>query len=381
MKGIYLGKNTASRDRFASFFGENFFASSNRQDFRKLVSNPSLSAQKIVIIIDRDVMEEVSRVKHWKKSVPNPVLVFLLSEGLSREEMMAYIRMGVDNVIAPSITDDYFQTLIRIGFSMPKETGRGDPSSVEFTAFQLPRWKRIFDIVFASFALLVLSPFLLLVAVAIRIESKGPVVYRSRRVGSNYRFFDFYKFRSMYIDADKRLKEFESKNKYGTTQEAADAKAFVALHKSNAATMLIGDDYKLSEFEYVSLRNRKQHQAFVKLLGDPRITKVGRLLRKFSIDELPQLINILQGDMCIVGNRPLPPYEAELLTTDGDIERFMAPAGLTGLWQVEKRGDEGALSPEERKQLDVKYARSFSFWLDIKIILKTFVAFIQKDNV
>jgi len=244
-----LGKISPSRDRFASFFGENFYASSNRQEFRKLVANPSLTAQKIVIIIDRDVMEEVSRVKHWKKSVPNPVLVFLLAEGLAREEMMAYIRMGVDNVISPSITDDYFQTLIRIGFSMPKETTKSDTTSVEFSAFRLPLWKRAFDILFASLALVVLMPFLLLVALAIRIESKGPVVYRSRRVGSNYRFFDFYKFRSMYMDADKRLKEFESKNKYGTTQEAADAKAFVALHKSTNGTLVIGDDDRLSGFE------------------------------------------------------------------------------------------------------------------------------------
>ena len=85
--------------------------------------------------------------------------------------------------------------------------------------------------------------------------------------------------------------------------------------------------------------------------------------------------------MSIVGNRPLPLYEAELLTTDEYIERFMAPSGLTGLWQVEKRGDAGKLSAEERKQLDIKYAQNYSFWMDIKIILKTITAFIQKENV
>ena len=85
--------------------------------------------------------------------------------------------------------------------------------------------------------------------------------------------------------------------------------------------------------------------------------------------------------MSVVGNRPLPLYEAEQLTSDEYIERFMGPAGLTGLWQVEKRGTEGILSPEERKQLDIIYARKFSFWLDIKIILRTFTAFIQKENV
>ena len=108
---------------------------------------------------------------------------------------------------------------------------------------------------------------------------------------------------------------------------------------------------------------------------------MGHFIRKYSIDELPQLFNILKGDMSIVGNRPLPLYEAELLTKDDYIDRFMAPAGLTGLWQVEKRGDAGKLSAEERKQLDIKYAQNYSFWMDIKIILKTITAFIQKENV
>ena len=85
--------------------------------------------------------------------------------------------------------------------------------------------------------------------------------------------------------------------------------------------------------------------------------------------------------MSIVGNRPLPIYEAELLTSDEYIQRFMAPAGLTGLWQVEKRGNSGSMSAEERTQLDIKYAHTFSFWLDIKIIFKTFTAFVQKEDV
>ena len=96
---------------------------------------------------------------------------------------------------------------------------------------------------------------------------------------------------------------------------------------------------------------------------------------------MPQLINILRGVMSIVGNRPLPLYEAERLTADDCIDRFMAPAGLTGLWQVEERGKGGNMSAEERKQLDIKYGQTYNFSLDMKIIFRTLTAFVQKDNV
>ena len=145
--------------------------------------------------------------------------------------------------------------------------------------------------------------------------------------------------------------------------------------------LLISDDFVISEEDFIKKKEKTQLNTFVKLENDPRVTRVGRFIRKYSIDELPQLFNILKGDMSIVGNRPLPLYEAELLTSDAYIDRFMAPAGLTGLWQVEKRGEAGKMSAEERKQLDIKYARDFSFWIDMKIIFKTLTAFVQKENV
>ena len=253
-------------------------------------------------------------------------------------------------------------------------------------AFRLPSWKRIFDIFFSGIALLFLAPLLIATAIAIRLESKGPIIYKSKRVGSNYQIFDFLKFRSMYTDADKHLKDFNALNQYQEEEqdiwgEEEEPETELNENADEEEILLISDDFVITEEDYIHKKSKEKSNAFVKLENDPRITKIGRFIRKYSIDELPQLINILKGDMSIVGNRPLPLYEAELLTSDEHIDRFMGPAGLTGLWQVEKRGEAGKLSAEERKQLDITYAKTFSFWLDIKIILKTVTAFVQKENV
>ena len=145
--------------------------------------------------------------------------------------------------------------------------------------------------------------------------------------------------------------------------------------------MLVGDDFVVSETDFNKQKEDEINNAFVKIENDPRITKVGRFIRKTSIDELPQLFNILKGDMSVVGNRPLPLYEAEKLTADASIDRFVAPAGLTGLWQVEERGKGGNMSAEERKQLDIQYGQTYNFLLDMKIIWRTLFSFIQSENV
>jgi lipopolysaccharide/colanic/teichoic acid biosynthesis glycosyltransferase len=137
----------------------------------------------------------------------------------------------------------------------------------------------------------------------------------------------------------------------------------------------------MAESDYTKKKEEDINNAFVKIENDPRVTKVGQFIRKYSIDELPQLFNILKGDMSVVGNRPLPLYEAEKLTADSNIDRFMAPAGLTGLWQVEERGKGGNMSAEERKQLDITYGQTYCFTLDMKIIFRTIFSFVQKENV
>ncbi|MBN8834687.1 MAG: hypothetical protein ABS68_13630 [Niastella sp. SCN 39-18] len=201
---------------------------------------------------------------------------------------------------------------------------------------------RLFDIIVSLTAIVLLLPFLLIIAFIIRIESKGPIIYSSPRAGKGFKIFKFYKFRSMVADADKKVNELADRNLYA--------------------------------------REGSKNPSFFKIKDDPRITRFGKILRNTSLDELPQLLNVLKGDMSIVGNRPLPLYEAVSLTTDEWAERFMAPAGITGLWQISKRGKED-MSTEERISLDIDYARSRSLAGDFKIIMKTPSAILQKTNV
>jgi lipopolysaccharide/colanic/teichoic acid biosynthesis glycosyltransferase len=257
----------------------------------------------------------------------------------------------------------------------------------EKSSYKMDPRKRIFDILVAGFALLILSPILLLFGAAIWIESgfKGKVYYTSKRFGQ-YQIFDFYKLRSMYLDADKRLMELSHLNQYAKDAVEADLDTkcprCAKLPKGQYCSHLL--DYgssKVCEFWFLEKRKAKGQVAFLKIKNDPRVTKVGKIIRNTSIDELPQLFNVLKGDMSIVGNRPLPLYEANMLTTDQYSKRFSAPAGITGLWQVELRGKKGNMSEEERKMLDNNYADNNSFWGDILLILRTIPALFQKENV
>ena len=245
--------------------------------------------------------------------------------------------------------------------------------------------KRVFDVVFAAFLLLMLSPLFLLVYLLVRIESKGPAFYYSLRVGSGYRIFKFFKFRSMYTDAEKRVKELQHLNQYGATvggqstpDQTTQKNCCDCSLADNCPHAMFADGAWHCEKDFDTAMPKKT--AFFKLKNDPRVTRVGKFIRNTSIDELPQLWNVLIGDMSIVGNRPLPLYEAEKLTTDEYALRFLAPAGITGLWQVEKRG-KGEMDEHERLMLDNAYALKFSLAGDIKLILRTIPALFQKANV
>lgn len=252
-----------------------------------------------------------------------------------------------------------------------RNAGKSDDT---LRTFRLPLWKRLFDIAFSGTVLIVLLPLFVLIALAIRLESKGKVYYVAPRVGTGYRIFGFIKFRSMYRNADQKVDNLMKDNQY--VLDDVESYEF-----NNESPLLISDEGLVQEDVFKQKKATKRENSFFKVANDPRITKVGRLIRNTSIDELPQFINVLKGDMSIVGNRPLPLYEAELLTTDQWSKRFDAPAGITGLWQITKRGGSTKMSADERKQLDIEYAENFSFWYDLKIIFKTIPAMLQHENV
>jgi len=209
----------------------------------------------------------------------------------------------------------------------------GQIGSVVFRDVAMTSWqryiKRVIDILVGSLAIIILSPLILILAIAIKIDSKGPVFFTQERVGKNGRLFNMIKFRSMAIDAEDKLKEY--------------------LHQNEAE----GAVFKIKE--------------------DPRITRVGKFLRRFSLDELPQLFNVIRGEMSLIG--PRPPLERELAEYETwQLKRVDTVPGMTGLWQVSGRSD---LPFSQMVQMDIYYIEHWSLWLDMKILFKTIPAVIS----
>ena len=190
----------------------------------------------------------------------------------------------------------------------------------------LSRLKRVLDVTVAVIAIILTSPIMLMTALLIKLESPGPVIFKQVRVGKDGEHFYCYKFRSMYVDAEHRLRELQAKNE-------ADGPVF-------------------------------------KMKRDPRVTRVGRVIRKLSIDELPQLFNVLKGEMSLVGPRPALPSEVAKYTYE-QIGRLHAIPGITGLQQVSGRSD---LDFKRWVELDLQYIAEQSIWKDIEILLRTIPA-------
>ena len=194
-------------------------------------------------------------------------------------------------------------------------------------------FKRSFDIISASIGILFLLPLFIVLAILVKLDSKGPIFFSHKWIGKNGKIIGIYKFRSMVSNSEEVFKNFTEEQK-------------------------------------------KEFEKNFKLDDDPRITKIGGFLRKTSLDELPQLLNIIKGDMSVVGPRPIVRAEVEKYGVCAD-KLFSVKPGLTGFWQANGRSD---TTYEERVQMDMYYIDNRSFLLDIRIILKTVISVIRKEG-
>jgi exopolysaccharide biosynthesis polyprenyl glycosylphosphotransferase len=204
--------------------------------------------------------------------------------------------------------------------------------------------KRVMDVIGSMLILAVLSPVLLIVALAVKLSSKGPVFYSQQRVGQYGRPFTFIKFRSMYVGNDSRI------------------------HQEYVAQLIAGQAQRHSTNVDGNGSGNDDGAGVYKLTNDPRITPVGSFLRRTSLDELPQLVNVLRGEMSLVGPRPAIPYEVAKYQTWHRRRVLEVKPGITGLWQVNGRCRIGF---DEMVRLDLRYAKAWSPWFDVKILLRT----------
>lgn len=204
--------------------------------------------------------------------------------------------------------------------------------------------KRVIDILLSLGVLIALAPLLVVVAAVIKATSRGPVLFRQLRCGEHGRPFVFLKFRSMYVNNDAEI------------------------HREWFRQFISGEAKKYGT---------DKNGGVFKMVSDPRVTRIGRILRKTSIDELPQLINVLKGDMSLVGPRPPIPYEVDGYEVWHRRRVLSAKPGMTGLWQVSGRS---RVTFDEMVRLDIEYARNWSLWLDLKILMRTPHAVISGDG-
>jgi lipopolysaccharide/colanic/teichoic acid biosynthesis glycosyltransferase len=346
---LYVGKNEEFPHLFEGVFNNGILAENltEAQNFFKQISR---SQYPDAIIID--VPFEKNTIQYFQdflseRKICSRVIVLYNDYKLTVTNIN-YLKKNaiIDDTINLSTSQENLNRKIRFLKKVKLNIQRPNYGSMDEQIWAKPNrsmiLKRFIDIGFSSAILFCCLPVLLLIALLIKLDSPGPVIYNSLRAGRGFKIFKFYKFRTMVVGADKRIGEFDHLNQYKGPN--------------------LGD------------------ARFVKIENDPRVTKFGKFLRNSSLDELPQLINVLKGDMSLVGNRPLPLYEASTLTTNEHVERFMAPAGITGLWQITKRGRTD-MSVEERVNLDISYARHNNVIYDLWIVANTPTALFQKSNV
>ena len=351
---FYIGKNSANVEKLVKLFKRGYASESlgnARAELKRQLDQGKNTLPEVIICESIfDFSEVKSFVQYLRSNPAFTTIPFIVDSvnlcdmemGLYKKHMMADDIMHIEGAEQNALVSKvHFLNKVKSKANEMKSSLREDEALVVPTINIHIILKRTFDILVSITALLLLTPLFILIALAIRIESKGSIFYISKRAGRGYKIFDFYKFRTMFAGADLRINELSHLNQYPESQAKGPS--------------------------------------FFKINNDPRVTRVGLFLRNSSLDELPQLLNVLLGDMSLVGNRPLPLYEAATLTTDLSAQRFLAPAGMTGLWQIKKRGRKD-MSVEERINLDIDYANNYSFMYDLWIMDNTPSALIQKSS-
>lgn len=383
----YINSNPAQAQDFINIFNEDYivFLFEDAFQFEAWIEKEN-TVEAIVSTGEYDSPSGIPLCKVLKSNLTTSQIPFIfITEKITHHIRRITLTEGFSEIFEPNFKREDFD--LRVNYLI-NNSGRvlkntSNENQIR-TNYRTPVMKRIFDIVFSSVTLILLSPLFLLVSAIIALESKGPVFYSSKRVGTGYKVFDFFKFRSMRVGADHMLKDIKHMNQYNNLEKSETSSKrceYCVQNNVSCQSILYLDGDAICEKLHLKQRRESNEPSFIKIANDPRVTKIGNFIRNTSIDELPQLFNVLKGDMSIVGNRPLPLYEAEKITTDQFTLRFLAPAGITGLWQVSKRGKGGLMSETERMMLDNDYSKNCSFWTDLVIITRTIPALIQKENV
>ncbi len=308
---------------------------------QKIVQNPALG-YRIVGFVDHDrgatgfndsgfvrVTDFAGLPTFLRKNVVDEVVIALPMRSMHAEASEVAALCEQQGILIR-----FASTLFDLKISRKRVEEVGGDSLITHYSGSIEGWplvvKRVIDVMASAILLILLSPVLVIAAVVIKLTSPGPVMFIQKRLGQNKRHFGIYKFRTMVVDAEKRMKEIEHLNE------------------------VTGPVFKIK--------------------NDPRITPIGRFLRKTSIDELPQLLNVFTGDMSLVGPRPLPIRDYEGFSEDWQRRRFSVRPGITCLWQI---GGRSGISFEKWMELDLQYIDKWSLWLDLEILLKTIPAVLR----
>jgi len=329
MYRIAFIRNTPTNEEYNISSLKNNFLVVSFEDEYNFVEKTKKTGKVDAIIVKSDLStkREIARIKFIEENLSYFTPIILLVPSITNNLRIKAMELSIAEIM--EYGNNEHQLELRLNYIINFYNKTKSPNKIPVRTLKIPLDKRIFDIALSGTAILLLSPLFILITILIKIESKGPAIYKSKRVGSGYKIFNFYKFRSMRADADKRLKDLAHLNQYKQQAEAEiiqDKCSECREHNLSCSSLLYLDHEVVCEKIFLSNKKIQNSSAFLKIKDDPRVTRVGKFIRNSSIDELPQLFNVLLGDMSIVGNRPLPLYEAEKITTDKYSERFIAPA-------------------------------------------------------